>query len=276
MNPGRALRDLAVHKLSGQCILPADHGSGREPLVRYRLPRKEPGLNAERNIEDMIEPSETHSESSLAVRPIFHAILVVVLLTACRDREPVPATFQTADSAGVTIVESSQPLWESGDGWTLSAEPEVVIGKMEGDERYLLDRVAGARRLSDGRIAILDVGSHRVRVYDPAGEHMMDLGDEGDGPSEFRNPQFLGLVSDTLVVYEYFPGSLTWFSPDGRFLRTSNVFDPTDGEIPRAMMFGYLEDRIGLGIRIVGDRDRPHVPVRLGSPPGPERLCVCR
>jgi hypothetical protein len=62
-----------------------------------------------------------------------------------------------------------------------------------------------------------------------------------------------------LVVYEYFPGSLTWFSPDGEFLRTFTVFAKSDGEIPRAMMFGIVEGRYGMGLRIVGDRDRPHV-----------------
>jgi hypothetical protein len=135
----------------------------------------------------------------------------------------------------------------------------MIIGTVEGDERYLLDGAAGARRLSDGRIAVLDVSSRRVRIYDRTGKHLMDLGGDGDGPSEFRTPQFLALVSDTLVVYEYYPGSLTWFSPDGEFLRTYNVFDQSDGEIPRAMMLGIVEGIYGIALRIVGDRDRPHV-----------------
>lgn len=169
--------------------------------------------------------------------------LTASLPVACQERDANPPTFQITDSAGVTVVESTGPIRADGEGWALSPEPEVVIGTVEGDEKYILDGVAGARRLSDGRIAVLDVGSRRVRVYDRTGEHLMDMGGEGDGPSEFRTPQFLGLVSDTLVVYEYFPGSLTWFSADGEFLRTNNVFHQSDGEIPRAMVFGIVEGR---------------------------------
>ena len=195
------------------------------------------------------------------VKPPWAAFVTLATfwVTACQERQADPGTFQATDSAGVTVVESTGPVWVDGEGWTLAPEPEVIIGAVEGDERYLLDGAAGARRLSDGRIAVLDVGSRRVRLYDRTGEHLMDLGGDGDGPSEFRTPQFLGLVSDTLVVYEYFPGSLTWFSPDGGFLRTSTVFAQSDGEIPRAMMLGIVEGIFGIALRIVGDRDRPHV-----------------
>ncbi len=186
---------------------------------------------------------------------ILFTILALILLPACRERESDTRTFTVADSAGVTIVESTRPLWKSGEGWALSPEPEVVIGLAEGDERYLLSEVAGVRRLSDGRIAVLDAGSYRVRVYDGAGRHLMDLGGEGDGPSEFRWPQFLGRVSDTLFVYEL-DGSLTWFTPYGQLVRTSGVSYQTDGELVPPVMLGYLEDRYGIGIRTprVGNR----------------------
>ena len=207
----------------------------------------------------MVKPFWDRQSRFECQSPILFLMTVLFVLSACQGSEPGPTTVQSTDSAGITIVSSTDPLWGDGEGWVLSPEPEVVIGEVEGDERYILDQVAGARRLSDGRIAVLDVGSRRVRLYDPDGNHLFDLGGDGDGPSEFRTPQFLGLVSDTLVVYEYFPASLTWFAPDGGFLRTSTVFDPKDGEIPRAMTFGYLDDRFGVGIRIIGDRERPHV-----------------
>jgi hypothetical protein len=201
----------------------------------------------------MIDQDPGLRPSSRAIRTILFTTLSLVLLTACKRREPSAKAFWAADSAGVTIVESTHPLWESGEGWTLSREPEVVIGLAEGDERYLLSQVAGVRRLSDGRIAILDAGSNRVRVYDSTGRHLMDLGGEGDGPSEFRFPQFLGLASDTLFVYEQRGRNLTWFAPDGQFIRTSDVRRQTDVEIPSFAMFGYVEDRVGI---VIADRTR--------------------
>lgn len=85
----------------------------------------------------------------------------------------------------------------------------------------------------------------------------MDLGGEGDGPSEFRTPQFLGLVSDTLFVYEVIGGALTWFSPDGRLLRTSNGFSQADRMVGSIHMFGFFEDGFGIGTRLRTRMDQP-------------------
>ena len=205
--------------------------------------------------EEMFDKDRGPRTSSDAIRTILFTILPLILLPACQGPEPSTEAFQVADSAGVAIVESARPLWDSGEGWTLSPEPEVVIGLVEGDEKYLLSQVVGVRRLSDGRIAVLDAGAYRVRVYDSTGRHLMDLGGEGDGPSEFRYPQFLGVVSDTLFVYES-TGDLTWFSPDGQFLRASSDIRHNGGERSRPVIIGILEDRFAVGFRMVGMRDR--------------------
>lgn len=191
---------------------------------------------------------------------LLHAALIVVsslvVLMALQGCESSTTGFTVADSAGVTIVESTDPLWERGEGWTLSREPEVVIGLREGDEEYLFSEVLGVRRLSNGRIAVLDGGSYRVRVYDSTGVHLLDLGGKGDGPSEFRWPQFLGVIADTLFVYEYVGGDLTWFSPGGQLLRTSSVLGTGDAGTRTPVMFGYLDDRFGIGMRTAGPRNR--------------------
>ena len=208
------------------------------------------------DFEEMIDKARGLRVTSEVIRTLLFTFLSLVLLTACQGRESGTKAFSVFDSAGVTIAESTRPLWEGGEGWTLSPEPEVVIGQVEGDEEYLLNQVPGVRTLSDGRIAVLDAGSYRVRVYDSTGRHLMDLGGEGDGPSEFRWPQFLGVVADTLFVYEYVGGDLTWFSPDGQLLRTSSVFRQADGRATNVDMFGYLEDRFGFGVRLRTSRER--------------------
>jgi len=197
-----------------------------------------------------------HPDAVEGIHTLLFVIPSLILLTACQGCESSTNAFTVADSAGVTIVESTHPLWERGEGWTLSREPEVAIGLREGDEKYILSEVAGVRRLSDGRIAVLDVGSYRVRVYDSTGVHLMDLGGEGDGPSEFRRPQFLGVIADTLFVYEYVGGDMTWFSPDGQLLRTSKILRQTDGRTRTPVMLGYLDDRFGIGTGTVGPRER--------------------
>ena len=167
------------------------------------------------------------------------AIAFSALALGCEPAEPPSATVTVRDSAGITIVESAAPIWADGEGWTIAAEPEVVIGEAEGDERYLLDGVHGARRFPDGRIALLDRGSSRVRVYTAEGRHLFDVGGPGDGPAEFSNAQYLDLVGDTIVVYEYAPATLTWFDDGGEFVRTAPLPSLPSGP-PYGTAFGFL------------------------------------
>ena len=82
---------------------------------------------------------------------------------------PAPDVFSVTDSAGIEIVESTTPAWE-GDGWRVSDTPSVVIGRVEGDERYLFGWINwknGGVVLRDGRIAVLDGRSALIRMYSP-------------------------------------------------------------------------------------------------------------
>jgi hypothetical protein len=173
-------------------------------------------------------------------------VVGVMIAAGCSESASRQATFVIADSLGITITESNAPLWNAEQGWTISHEPEVVIGEIDGDERYLLSQVHGARRLSDGRIAVLDRGSARVRVYDPEGQHLFDVGGRGDGPSEFSSAHYVGLVNDSIVVYEYAPGSLTWFTPEGDFVRTAATPTAPDGRGLRGTTVGFMGDHSGV------------------------------
>lgn len=212
--------------------------------------------------EESTTQRRTPIVNSEPIRVFLSIVVLGLLTTACQGGGPSGPAFQVTDSAGVTVVTSTRPLWEDGESWVLSSEPEVVIGLRAGDERYLLTETVGLRRLSDGRIAILDAGSRQVRVYDGTGRHLLDLGRDGDGPGEFRTPQFLGVFSDTLFVFEYVGGDLTWFSPQGEFLRTSNIFPETEGARRTPVMLGYFEDRVGIGTRSAPIRPLPDGIVR--------------
>lgn len=188
-------------------------------------------------------------KSGVALHGCAIALLPLFLLAGCGGPEAGSSTFSKVDSAGVTIVESIRPLWKDREGWKVPPDPELSIGLTDGDERYLLNDVRGVRRMSDGRIAVLDRGSFRMRIYDRTGAHLMDLGGEGDGPSEFRTPQFMGLISDTLFVYEAIGGTLTWFAPEGEFLRASQGFSQADRGRGTFAMLGNIGERVGFGVR---------------------------
>ncbi len=180
------------------------------------------------------------------MKPIGRAAAAVLaaltVLSGCSGPDATTATHLVRDSAGVRIVESSAPAWAPGEGWRIAAEPEVVIGAVDGDERYLLDRVWGVRRFDDGRIAVLDVGSSRVRVYDEDGRHLFDAGGPGEGPAEFDSPQFIDVVGDTIVVFQSAPVRLSWFDGEGTFLRNLTLPSPSESRPLFGRAFGRFAD----------------------------------
>ena len=89
------------------------------------------------------------------------------------------------DSAGVTIVESSGPVWGSDNRWRVEPKAFLDIGSADGDEPYLFNSVETALRLGDGTIVVANAGSGELRVFDSAGRHRRSVGRKGSGPGEF-------------------------------------------------------------------------------------------
>lgn len=151
--------------------------------------------------------------------PIRRAGLLAALLTVagCGDSSPRPSADVVAyDSAGVRVVVNHAPAWAEGEGWSLAAEPALVIGAVEGAAPYLLSGVRDAIRLSDGRIVIANGGSRELRIYDAEGRYLDAYGREGSGPGEFNNLTSLHLLpGDSLAAWDGILRRLTIFAPDG-------------------------------------------------------------
>jgi len=147
-------------------------------------------------------------------------VLAPLALSAC-DRGATRASGPTLrDSAGIQIVENTAPQWPEGGGWRLAAQPLVEIGVLEGDPNYQLFRVAGAQRLSDGRIVVANSGTSELRFYDASGRFLSKSGRKGGGPGEFDVLRWLGILrGDSLVVYDWRNRRVSIFDADGKFAR---------------------------------------------------------
>lgn len=189
------------------------------------------------------------------------ALMLLSALSSCGDsdggaRAPV-ATVR--DSAGVEIVSSPTPIWDSASSWNISETPSLTIGSAAGDEAYTLFRVSAAIRLHDGRIAIANRGTAQIRIYDPSGQHLKDLGRRGEGPGEFMLLMDLWRASgDSIVAADNRLGRLTIFDEQGRAVRTIPL---EQNGIPR-QLFGRrtLED----GTLLVSGAVRRSEPTTLG------------
>ena len=186
--------------------------------------------------------------------------LLAVGNAACSAGEQPRVRAVVRDSAGITIVENSVPLWRDEEEWRLTAEPVVQIGVVMGAPEYQLHNVVGATRLADGRIAVANGSSGEIRLYDPSGRFISLAGRPGEGPGEFGSLGMLFRLGDSLVAYDYQLRRLSIFDDEGTFARSFTLEVPPgrSGLSPR----GALADRTLLvsTIRIfVHDEAKPGV-----------------
>lgn len=161
------------------------------------------------------------------LRRLSFIILASFLTLNCTSRSGPDVT--VTDSAGVMIVENHGPAPEDGGGWTLSPDPTLTIGTVEGDPEYQFYGISGVRRLSDGRIGVVNTGSQEVRFYGAGGEFLQAFGQRGGGPEEFENPVLAGVLGDTIIVVDRAHHRLTFVHPDEGFVGLARVSDEVGG-----------------------------------------------
>jgi hypothetical protein len=123
-------------------------------------------------------------------------LLVLVSAQACAGGAAEPAAV-TRDSAGIRITESARPAWTAEETRRLSAEPVLVIGRVEGGGSDLFHGILATRRLSDGRIVVVNRGTSELRFFDGTGRYLSSAGGEGEGPGEFRLMSLCGFGAVT-------------------------------------------------------------------------------
>lgn len=153
-------------------------------------------------------------------------VLTVAGLCACGSGDVADGPAITdRDSVGIQITRNDLARLEAV--CTISTAPTVTIGATDGDERYELYRVFGARKLSDGRIAVVNQGSQQIRFYDQDGQFVSQSGRAGEGPGEFRDAFYLSILpGDTIWVGDYRPWRFLVFDRNGNWVRTTKAEPP--------------------------------------------------
>ena len=165
-------------------------------------------------------------------------LIMVVLASGCspgqEDRSPVVAH----DSAGVWVVESTLPVWVSGDEWIVASMPGLDIGP-----EYNLYQARAGFRLPDGRIVVAHASTQEFLVFGPEGDLLERFGGRGQGPGEFSN---LGRVrrwqADSILAVD-FPVRASVLAPDGRFVRTFRIPPLPDGRMS-LLVDGFSDGRL--------------------------------
>lgn len=109
----------------------------------------------------------------------------------------------SAAGQDVPVVVSSNPVWQSGEGWRVTPEPLLTLGVVDTPLPQQFHRVDGVTRLSDGTIVVLDSSSGQLRAFDSSGRHLWSAGSLGQGPGEIRGDgrkSLIRLQGDTLLI----------------------------------------------------------------------------
>lgn len=129
-----------------------------------------------------------------------------------------PRWTATVDTVGdtITVRTISGQMWES-DRELVS---EVSIGVLDGDAEYQFGSVRAIAADVEGRIYVYDAHGPVVRAYGPDGVWLGDIGGEGEGPGEYKQPDSgLAILPDGRVaVRDPGNGRILFFSPDGEYL----------------------------------------------------------
>lgn len=150
----------------------------------------------------------------------FLLIAWLLPLTACESTGPGIATYTVRDSSGVQIVESTAPAWAPDEAWTVSSEPVLHIGVIDGPEEYQFTIIAGVWQTSDGGFVVAD-RSGEIRAYDAGGTFRLKFGAQGEGPGEFRAlSSAFPYPGDSIAAWDAAARRLSVFDRDGNLSRS--------------------------------------------------------
>lgn len=120
----------------------------------------------------------------------------------------------------LAVLSLAQPLAAHLAAQSNTPRIQIVREQVLDGEREDFPVVNGGRASARLDIALTLRQDFQVRVYDANGKRLATIGRRGQAPGEFMSPQVQGWLSDTIWVYD---GSLrrhSYFTREGRLLRT--------------------------------------------------------
>ncbi len=134
------------------------------------------------------------------------------------------------DSAGIEIVETGSGARGETEAWRVPSEPALDIGVLEGPPEHQLFQVRDARRLRDGRIVVVNMGTSELRFFGAHGEYLASAGRRGSGPGEFEQVAWVRpYPGDSLLAYDFRTFRASVLDRDGKFGRSFRVSPMGDG-----------------------------------------------
>jgi hypothetical protein len=134
--------------------------------------------------------------------------------------EAVVAAVVEDPGRAAEIGPASEP-WSLDEVTTaLESEPDLVIGALDEPQCEMFGSIRDVAVDGGGRVFVLDAMHRTVRAFGNDGECLFELGGEGSGPGELREPVSLDLASDgRLRILDMGNGRIEQFDVSGAMPR---------------------------------------------------------
>ncbi len=116
---------------------------------------------------------------------IVFILLIASACTTARDPEKLVTRSLGADGVLEVVSHVPEPLPAP---WIL--EPDLLIGVEYGEDAYMLRGPASYAILDDGTHVVLDSTPSQIRIYDPDGTFVCEIGQPGSGPTDLPRVAF--------------------------------------------------------------------------------------
>jgi len=126
--------------------------------------------------------------------------------------------FQESDV--IVVSNPKDPIYKNGLKMRIVFEEDLSIGEIEGDDNYMFGGNILFNTDEDGNFYVSDYDNHRIQKYDPEGKYLLTIGQEGQGPGDFRNlsvPRFD--IDKNIYITDGSNRRISFFNRKGEFLR---------------------------------------------------------
>jgi len=193
----------------------------------------------------MFEPVRRFFDSS----PSLCAALIglgVAALGACGDSGGAADAANPAEWTAVvdTIGDTIRVHTTGGQVWPADArlESEFSIGVLDGAPEYQFGNLRAIAVGADERIYVLDGHGPVMRMYAPDGTYLQDVGREGEGPGEYKQPDsgLVFLPDGRLALRDPGNGRISLYGADGEYLESWPVAGSMNTSNPMVVTRGGI------------------------------------
>ncbi len=189
---------------------------------------------------------------------VLFLIILIIAGVSAGNRKSMGAQQNKRQPEVRVIPNPKTPVPPAGQRKKLVFKEELTIGQVEGDDHYLFGENVVFNTDEKGNFYVTDWTKKKILKYDPAGQYLLAIGREGQGPGEFKNLSPARFDKNGhIYVTDLSSRRISFFDDSGNYLRQIAIPDVLEDLYINAK--GYyvsirtipLEEESGRSFRLV-------------------------